>query len=152
MEDTLITFETAKLAKDKGFDLYCEKQYYKCGKLSGFTGYDFMKKHHKNSAIHNITHKDYEGNNFENYESYCTAPTQSLLRKWIREVHNIDINIIYDAITYEVHLVHPHHDNGNELSYITRLPSGSLIDNTCKLTYESALEYALIESLKLIKL
>ena len=43
MQEELISFETAKLAKDKGFDEYCSKQYYRCGKLMGFTGYDFVK-------------------------------------------------------------------------------------------------------------
>ena len=67
MEDTLITFETAKLAKKKGFlkewaDLAYKKD---DQKLYGDTG----------------IYTDYP------------APTQSLLAKWLREEHNLHIAI-----------------------------------------------------------
>ena len=74
MEDTLITFETAKLAKKKGFlkewaDLAYKKD---DQKLYGDTG----------------IYTDYP------------APTQSLLSKWLREKHNIHL-IAYKNINID---------------------------------------------------
>ena len=74
MEDTRITFETAKLAKKKGFlkewaDLAYKKD---DQKLYGDTG----------------IYTDYP------------APTQSLLSKWLREKHNIHL-IAYKNINID---------------------------------------------------
>lgn len=143
MQEELISFETAKLAKDKGFDEYCSKQYYRCGKLMGFTGYDFIQKHHKNSTIHNITHEDYDGNNFENYHSHCTAPTQALLQKWLREKHNIDIDIRLNQFGYGYMYAI---NNIKSCENIIELKGGP----NYKFTYEEALEISLQQSLKLI--
>ena len=61
MEDTLITFETAKLAKEKGFNL-----------TNGALDY--------NPVFDYIFEPEYK-------------PTQSVLAKWLREVHNLHISI-----------------------------------------------------------
>ncbi len=78
MEEQLISFETAKLAKEKGFDIICQK---------GF-----------NPNNGNII----EGNLWfvlntleSNYHIQC--PTQSLLQRWLREVHNIHIELLIDG-------------------------------------------------------
>lgn len=63
MEEQLISFETAKLAKEKGFDILCKKYY---------NGVDILHTS-KTSILH------------EAYRMY--APTQSLLQKWLREKH-----------------------------------------------------------------
>ena len=74
----IITFQTAKLAKEKGFDEVV-KQYY------------FNKK--KELVLFNKTAlKDNIG--YRNSETLdIVAPTQSLLQKWFREVHNIDVTV-----------------------------------------------------------
>lgn len=74
MEDTRVTFETAKIAKEKGFlkewaDLAYKKD---DQKLYGDTG----------------IYTDYP------------APTQSLLAKWLREKHNIHL-IAYKNINID---------------------------------------------------
>ena len=65
MEEIRVSFETAKLAKEKGFDIDCG---WKLRKLENgsFT--------HTNSS-----------------ELGIEQPTQSLLQKWLREVHNINV-------------------------------------------------------------
>lgn len=93
MEDTRINFETAKLAKEKGFNerehyFYKVKsendiELYGCTKkqLVGFKGYAPI--YHKVRDYH--TNK--EKLNAKLYR--CSAPTQSLLAKWLREKYNL---------------------------------------------------------------
>ena len=113
MEDTLIGPEVAKLAKEKGFNAICRHAY----------------KDNNNIPI-----------NFDNgccydilSEHYTICPTQSLLQKWLREKHNIDIYCIPCE---------------TQLGDITLWKS----DDTFVGTYEEALEVGLIKGLKLIKL
>jgi len=117
MKDELVSFETAKLAKEKGFDIY---QPYR---------YDDEKRiYHGRDQTFNIN-----------------APTQSLLQKWLREVHNIHI---------QVHFI-----NNSYLLKIKYFEKESIVDFNIKnyryktryKTYEEALEVALLEALKLIK-
>ena len=76
MEDTLINFETAKLAKEKKFDILCEHSF---------------SEH--NSAIQENNQNGFRNWNKEYKNSY-SRPTQSLLQKWLREVHNCFIDIL----------------------------------------------------------
>ena len=112
MEDTLISFETAKLAKEKGFNW-------------------------KNIEILEVKSKS----------AFLDSTTQSLLQKWLREVHKI--NIFISSKTIE-----------NKTIFI---PHGRTIPDTIKNnlivdiiqyctnnTYEEALEIGLQEALKLI--
>lgn len=72
MTEELISFETAKLAKEKGFNIYASKFYDKYGDLQ------------VERPSFDITTN--EGN--------VASPTQSLLQKWLREEHDIHIEII----------------------------------------------------------
>ena len=127
MEEQLISFETAKLAKEKGFKLPL----------------------HSNRNYYNLNGNIHPYNWFNQFElaDYTDAPTQSLLQKWLREVHKI--NIFISSKTIE-----------NKTIFI---PHGRTIPDTIKNnlivdiiqyctnnTYEEALEIALFEALKLI--
>ena len=128
MEEQLITFETAQLAKEKRFNW---KVLYHCSEKG--IGEEW-KDGHKG--------RDVNFNNRWTYKCY-SAPTQSLLQKWLREVHSIDVEprlanqefkksyyfAIHKYIEYREQL---HHTN-------IRYDS-----------YEQALEYGLLEALKLI--
>lgn len=70
MKDQLITFETAKLAKEKGFD-----------ELTHF----FWLINPNRINYFKIA---------SNQKDRLLAPTQSLLQKWLREKYNIHIIII----------------------------------------------------------
>lgn len=74
MEEQLITFETAKLAKDKGFDWI----------ISDDKFYDY-------SGELDFTFQGYDEGVTENGRT--PAPTQSLLQKWLREEHEIYIEV-----------------------------------------------------------
>lgn len=73
MEEQLISFETAKLAKEKGFNIQQEKGYYNHG--SKVLLLWFESENHNNQ-------KDF----------LAFAPTQSLLQKWLYEKHQIWVN------------------------------------------------------------
>jgi len=74
MEDQLITSETAKLAKEKGFDEISQFSFFRGTK-------DYIKKEKcTNSSLSSFTY------------ALCT---QSLLQKWLRKKYSIHIEIIW---------------------------------------------------------
>ena len=72
-----VSFESAKLLKEKGFDEYCLKNYWESDKeLHGWTWeLSYGKNSEKNTCC-----KD------------CSAPTLQMAMKWLREVHKILIS------------------------------------------------------------
>lgn len=149
MEDTLISFETAKLAKEKGFEPSVSNHIYnEEGKL--LSPIDHMGLIREQDCI-----QDY----FKIIKSYPNACTQSLLQKWLREVHNCFIDIL------------PHKDGDSknkqwkskkdvfwtvEVNYYGKIFEIELTDESDFIqhfnnSYEEALEIGLQEALKLIK-
>ena len=129
MKEQLISFETAKLAKEKGFipsDGITCKSYLQDGRVGYQTIWDLDLKH----AF---------------LEDHIIAVTQSLLQKWLREKYDIDISIIkevsiYLFVSYNVLIS----DSCNS-------KHRDLIDLQVSYTsYEEALEFALLRALKLI--
>jgi hypothetical protein len=120
MKDELITFETAKLAKEKGFDWSVVRYWFPP----------------------DINDKCYwEWNSPKDYNKLKEAvsiPTQSLLQKWLREVHKIHITIHPYAV--------------GDLYFAEWVKTeGMEYEESGFISYELALEFALQESLKLIK-
>ena len=142
MEEQLITFETAKLAKKKGFNENIAHLYLNNGESD--YDYDWLRKNSNlNSAFDD--------------GAICTAPTQSLLQKWLRETHNIDVEVIRDS---EVH----YRDetrwivktlNWNDIKIkdfpIAQLKFPDTSHHTDFKSYEEALEKGLEEALKFIQ-
>lgn len=125
MKENIVTFQVAKLAKEKGFKLKVNHYY----EITTISDSDLNLKPCKYQNI----------NLFE--DSIFAAPTQSILQKWLREVHNIDIFIWKNSIdgSYRVDDILL---NNEEL---TNLEFEVGFDN-----YEEALEEGLYEALKLI--
>ena len=130
MEDTRITFETAKLGKEKGFPQEPNRRkvpYYNYkGEFNGDVT-DFLRKYLREEDTSDV-------------ES-VSAPTQSLLAKWLREKHGIDI------------LVKRVFSNGIKKYILTPcfdkpIPKG--YQSVEKNYYEDAYEIVLQEALKLI--
>lgn len=126
MQETLITLETAKLAKEKGFNIpvrsmYLEEKLYIDTNSKG--NYNDVKwvRTWRNSPV----------------DDTVSAPTQSLLQAWLRDVHNIEIAVQW-------------FDN----CYIKAVAKKPFKANTYRVegidTYEEALELALQEALTLI--
>ena len=135
MKDQLIVFETAKLAKEKGFKNKTphklRRDYYNhLGEINGDVT-EYIKAYVANKEL-------------ERYNT-IDAPTQSLLQKWLREVQSIYISVDYliievidsKGVRFDWSIY-----NKNE-----SIESKELIG---LLTYEEALEKGLVEALKLI--
>ncbi len=146
MKEQLISFETAKLAKEKGFNpIFCEFE--KVPDEMFYDAYDFRKYHY--SFLNGKSEKDAElvlpavcRKKNLNYNFICYAPTQSLLQKWLREEHNIHINVSYGlTFTFKIN----GDLKGND--YVDY----SEIEKYWGRTYEQALEKGLQKALKLIK-
>ena len=125
MKEQLISFETAKLAKEKGFPQEPNRlkiPYYNYkGEFKGDVT-DFLRKYLREEDTSDV-------------ES-VSAPTQSMLAKWLREKHNIHL-IAYKNINID----------GYDWCYITT--DGITNINSYK-TYEEAYEIGLQVALKLI--
>ena len=65
-----VSFEIAKLLKEKGFNECCY-------------GYYYEPKH--------LSHNTFDITNSELEEDSCSAPTLQMAMKWLREVHNIGV-------------------------------------------------------------
>lgn len=133
MKEQLVSFETAKLAKELGFNWKVRTYYgHACNPHIAYDKEDYSIP--------------VDFNNDDNYKDLISAPTQSLLNKWIRDVHKhyIEINVSsivpYDYGKYFVR---------NIFDINTR--SDNLLLCIKHGTYEKALEYGLHCALNLIK-
>lgn len=74
------SFEVAKLLKEKGFDEYC-RSYYELGEPRVYVG--------SNGVCNNTM--------FQDESNECIArPTHQMAMKWLREKHNLHIEVIYN--------------------------------------------------------
>jgi hypothetical protein len=131
MKEQLITFETAKLAKEKGFN---GKSYF----YWMLNEPDKLKK-----AFNKKSPWDF---NFESeYKTpseSITAPTQSLLQKWLRDIHNIDV--------WSQPFVRKQSLPDESYSYFLFKDGVWMNDGVNFIDFEEALEKGLQEALKLI--
>jgi hypothetical protein len=130
MKEVLITFDTAKLAKEKGFDWKTAWRYQ--GDDHDIVG----------GALYN--HNCLEEQKLWNIKLY-SAPTQSFLQKWLREKYNLHIEIILKSSGYKCDGVFMKVKNKKIIMIGNPF---SLIEFN---SYEEALEIGLQEGLKLIK-
>jgi len=98
MIEDLVLFETAKLAREKGFNAPCYAWFYIYPK-----GTQNPRKHWKivsileEDEVHELVGGQYGKTISDKYSNsidqphILARPTQSLLQKWLREVHKIDV-------------------------------------------------------------
>lgn len=153
MQESIVGFELAKLAKDKGFKELCLNYYFEDGELrenilnttNGYYGEEVTFEYEELIENWNdgfLTKKDgsrcFGCNKSNGYLETYSAPTQALLQKWLREIYEVHI-VIQKVI-------------GNRGA---KIESKSYIfeRNPWKTypTYEEALEDGLFETLKLIQ-
>lgn len=126
MQEQIISFDTAKLAKEKGFPVNISRDYYlNDGDKKMMTDVNYLK-YHRNDDL----------------DKLLPAPTQSLLQKWLREEHNIYvIPYIKDGYCYykikKEYVIDIDYNKG----YVKHFEE-----------WEQALESGLQEALKLIEL
>ena len=127
IEESYVSFETAKMLKDVGFDVPCISQYMQNGfRWNGGS----LKKVNSNE-----------------YESVFSCPTQALAAKWLREVHGIVVDVtfippLFDGVNWQYFI-------GNMDDMVWK---GDFEPSDQKYaSYEAALETGLQEAIKLIK-
>lgn len=74
IEESYVSFDTAKLLKEAGFDVPCFNQYTERG---------------------TIWHCDCP-ENFNKSQCVTSCPTQALAARWLREVHHINVYACFD--------------------------------------------------------
>lgn len=137
IKDVYVSFEVAKLLKEKGFD-WASNRVYQGPKLKFTTidispltclgelgGFDPKQLYITNSEIDDLVY---------------TAPTQQTAMKWLREVHHIAINVGWGEIfedQYKWWCIVLNMDNGN-----------ILCEENYHASYEEAVEAALKYVLK----
>ena len=131
MEDTRINFETAKLAKEKGFPQEPNRRkvpYYNYkGEFKGDVT-DFLRKYLREEDTSDV-------------ES-VSAPTQSLLAKWLRERYNIHVTSQIGNLDF----INTYH---YDIRYFDKNKFICKVKGNFK-TYEEALEAGLYQALLLL--
>ena len=148
MKEQLINFETAKLAKEKGFNV--ETLHFYCKNRTC----DYIKTPYKYSFEVNANQETLINGEIDNFGYGITwsAPTQSLLQKWLRDVHNIYVESYHDLTSDGTKIqfytswgfLQQKDKNGN------RNVNGWYDEYNDWKTYEEALEIGLQEGLKLL--
>ena len=128
IEEQFVSFDTAKILKEAGFDVPCRGIYraYRIG-TSVFHEYD------RKSAKDDLCRNAVDGFQYE-----YLAPTQAMAARWLREVHNIDVMV----------------DVYNRNYYICNVYKNKhlmIIRNIVTSSFEEAFEEGLCEAIKLIK-
>lgn len=115
-----VSFETAKLLKEKGFDAECDYLYVNGDIIRAQGG----KCNWNDGEML-----------FTDYKNECSAPTLQMAMKWLREVHKIVINIGWGEVFEE---------NYQWWCIILNQNSGEILrENEYHKTYEEACESAI---------
>jgi hypothetical protein len=122
MKDQLVSFKVAQLAKEKGFACDCLNYWGINTEMNLEPELQASFSRHASNYNHDI-----------NKGQAISAPTQSLLQRWLRDAHDIIITISF-GFTYNIY-----DKQWNRLAEVSH----------CK-SYEEALEKGLEEALKLI--
>jgi hypothetical protein len=136
MKEELISLETAKLAKEKGFDLETLDFFHSNDKVVNpfpINELDIMLKNNRRDAYYPLKNWNFK-NNYNDVKNF-SRPTQSLLQKWLREKHKILLSVDYNSRN-EKWFYHIHEQDSDECFYKT---------------YEEALEVGLKVGLEIIK-
>ena len=133
IEDQFVSFETAKLLKEAGFDVPCRGVY-----VTDRTGYYEFREYDNKQTKDDLCWNTEDGFQYE-----YLAPTQALADKWLREVYNVAVYSLYDDDMEQWFYVV---DAFTKNPVINVFQSGSEYDD-----YESAFEDGLREAIKLIK-
>lgn len=158
--EQVISFETAKIAKEKGFKDMTTHYYLDNGSLKENRVYvhygndgDFYVELEEFLESYNSGWVATEKGEFcfgcasPNYMEVFSAPSQSVLQKWLREVHDIDVTVwIRFADAYGV-LIYKNRNNVKGYDEIIVHPTP---DNYKTGVYEDALERGLRKALELV--
>ena len=126
VEESYVSFDTAKLLKKAGFDVPCR---------------DFFTIEGDRNVVITEARSCRDHNSFE--DCFISRPTQALAARWLREVHKIMIVPFFDDYMGKWYYVI---DGVKKQSGIKCVQSASDYDD-----YETALEAGLQEAIKMVK-
>ena len=126
IEEQFVSFDTAKMLKEAGFDVPCTSQYTE-GKCIWNVGYPC---------------------NFNQDEFGYSRPTQALAARWLREVHHLNVYACFDYVCFD--------DGERKWFFMRENTMiNDYTSVYCSIisydSYEEALEAGLQEAIKLIK-
>jgi hypothetical protein len=116
-----VSFEVAKLLKEKGFDVECNTYFISDDEIAAIP----IKR------------------DFNNHGIYLSAPTLQMVMKWLREVHGLFISIGNDGIDYNWQIINVK-DRTNK-TYLTEPYAGY---GTYEKAVEGAIKYCLTNYVK----
>lgn len=160
MKEQLITFKTAELAKEKGLN---DHFFHKKGEDSSrWVESNFCFDPNDSSRTLQSWSDNISNSTNERLERLISVFSQSLLQRWLREKHWIDISIVKVCVgsdemeyAYEIqYLPKKFHQTKRHVQYLIDIESFKIGPSSYSgawFTYEEALEKALQEALKLIK-
>ena len=133
-----VSFETAKLLKEKGFDEPCDRVYMHDGKCVCAPNFMEGENFVDNDDIDAV--KRYDESNWIDYiqgEYAYLCPSISLATKWLREVHNIHIDIAYNMGYFPICISTKTNDT------IPYIPMGKpfTYEKACEVAIKYCLEY-----------
>lgn len=124
IEEQFVSFETAKMLKEVGFDEVCSWAYYRA--------YNWCLIHERNSKL---------------CLGYYSRPTQALAARWLREVHRIVVDVAFVPPSVDGDVWQCFVGKMDDMVW-----AGDYELSNCKYaTYEEAFEYGLKRGLELIK-
>lgn len=137
MQEQRVNYNTAVLAKEKGFDIVVSEWYDETGVLIDETSDDHVECMYDNGDILCFRNGD--------IPNISTAPTQSLLQKWLRDVHGINNLNIYPVYRNSVLAGYGYWKGILGMNNLYLFNKQPLFP-----TYEEALEQGLFEELNLL--
>lgn len=137
IEESYVSFDTAKLLKEAGFDAPCRGVY-----VTDRTGYYEFREYDNKQ-----TKDDLCWNTDDGFQYEYLAPTQALAARWLREVHRIVVDVafippLFDGVNWQYFI-----ENMDDMLWKGDFEPS---DRRYK-TYEEALEEGLKRSLERIK-
>lgn len=123
-----VSFEVAKLLKEKGFDEKCHSAWiYNPKKDNSEYFVEYLAKTTENNT-------ELEYFNEPDTDWAYSAPTHQMALKWLREIHNIDIQVF-------------RHIRGNKITFYGRIEQNTHLEHLdkCNLykSYEDAVEVSI---------
>ena len=125
IEESYVSFDTARMLKEAGFDVPCFNQYTERG---------------------TIWHCDCP-ENFNKSQCVTSCPTQALVARWLREVHRISVDAAFMAPSTNIDVWQYLIGKMDDMIW----PGDFETSERTYATYEEAMEAGLQEAIKLIK-
>ena len=132
--ESYVSFDTAKLLKEAGFDLSCRGVY-----VTDRTGYYEFREYDNKQTTDDLCWNTEDGFQYE-----YLAPTQALAARWLREVHHYAVCVWFSKDHEKWFYAYGDMDN---MAFDTDYNISEFIFDS----YEEAFEAGLQEAIKLIK-